>query len=102
MNTPQPAVIETRALNKTYKNVTALHALDLCVLKHSIFGFLGLNGAGSPTTIKLLLGLLYLNLIFYFCLTLMPGYAALPVVATALWCLLFAALSVWRFQREEF
>jgi len=109
------------------------------------------------------LGLLYLNLIFYFCLTLMlgtlfgsrgpvmaiplalllgyqlwlailpelalampwalvlnilpggvplsvavalgvpmPAYAALPVVATALWCLLFAAISIWRFQHEEF
>jgi len=57
MNTPEPPVIETRALNKTYRTVTALHALDLCVPRHSIFGFLGPNGAGKTTTIKLLLGL---------------------------------------------
>jgi len=32
----------------------------------------------------------------------MPAYAAIPVIATVLWCLLFAAISIWRFQREEF
>jgi ABC-2 type transport system permease protein len=32
----------------------------------------------------------------------MPAYTAIPVVATTLWCLLFALVSIWRFQREEF
>ena len=50
-------VIETHGLGKTYKEVTALKALDLTVSKNSIFGFLGPNGAGKTTTIKLLLGL---------------------------------------------
>ena len=54
---PQPLVIQTEGLGKTYKNVTALKSLDLTVPKNSIFGFLGPNGAGKTTTIKLLLGL---------------------------------------------
>jgi len=55
--TPNDLVIETRGLNKTYKDVFALKSLDLTVPKNSIFGFLGPNGAGKTTTIKLLLGL---------------------------------------------
>ncbi len=53
-----PYVIETHALSKSYKNVPALHPLDLKVQRNSIFGFLGPNGAGKTTTIKLLLGLI--------------------------------------------
>ena len=52
-------VIETHALNKTYKGVQALKDLNLTVKPNSIFGFLGPNGAGKTTTIKLLLGLSY-------------------------------------------
>jgi ABC-2 type transport system ATP-binding protein len=57
MNTPDPFVISTQGLTKTYKGVNALQSLDLQVPRHSIFGFLGPNGAGKSTTIKLLLGL---------------------------------------------
>jgi ABC-2 type transport system ATP-binding protein len=53
----EPFVIETHALNKTFKGVQALKSIDLTVKPHSIFGFLGPNGAGKTTTIKLLLGL---------------------------------------------
>ena len=51
------AVINTQGLSKTYDGVQALKSLDLQVPKNSIFGFLGPNGSGKTTTIKLLLGL---------------------------------------------
>lgn len=54
---PEPLVIETRGLTKTYGPVVALKELDLSVRRNSIFGFLGPNGAGKTTTMKLLLGL---------------------------------------------
>ncbi|MBT3996260.1 MAG: ABC transporter ATP-binding protein [Chloroflexi bacterium] len=50
-------IVETAGLTKSYKGVNALKGLDLNVPKHSIFGFLGSNGSGKTTTIKLLLGL---------------------------------------------
>src|SRR5918998_203174 len=57
MNPPEPFVIRTHNLSKSYQGVNALQPLDLMVARHSIFGFLGPNGAGKSTTIKLLLGL---------------------------------------------
>ena len=57
MNNPNPCVIQTNGLTKTYKGIQALKPLDLQVQEHSICGFLGPNGAGKTTTIKLLLGL---------------------------------------------
>jgi ABC-2 type transport system ATP-binding protein len=51
-------VIHTRGLSKSYNGVQALKPLDLKVPRHSIFGFLGPNGSGKTTTIKLLLGLI--------------------------------------------
>ena len=51
-------VIQTRGLTKTYKDVNALENLDLRVPRNSICGFLGPNGTGKSTTIKLLLGLI--------------------------------------------
>jgi ABC-2 type transport system ATP-binding protein len=50
-------VIQTMGLSKQYNGVTALQGLNLQVAQHSIFGFLGPNGSGKTTTIKLLLGL---------------------------------------------
>jgi len=52
-------VIETSGLTKSYKGVNALQSLDLKVPHNSIFAFLGPNGSGKTTTIKLLLGLIY-------------------------------------------
>ena len=57
MNESNTLVIETRDLSKTYQQVNALTSLNLQVGKNSIFGFLGPDGAGKTTTIKLLLGL---------------------------------------------
>ena len=50
-------VIQTEDLDKSYGEITALKGLNLQVPEHSITGFLGPNGAGESTTIRLLLGL---------------------------------------------
>lgn len=49
------AVIETRALEKNYGKVPALRGIDLAVRPGEIFGFLGPNGSGKTTTVKILL-----------------------------------------------
>jgi ABC-2 type transport system ATP-binding protein len=54
----RPPVISTHGLSKDYKTVKALAGLELAVPANSIFGFLGPNGSGKTTTIKLLLGLI--------------------------------------------
>jgi ABC-2 type transport system ATP-binding protein len=51
-------VISTEDLSKSFGEVHALKSLDLRVPQRSIFAFLGPNGSGKTTTIKLLLGLL--------------------------------------------
>ena len=53
------AVIRTRALTKMYGKVVGLQSLDLEVLPGEIFGFLGPNGSGKTTTIRLLTGFLH-------------------------------------------
>jgi ABC-2 type transport system ATP-binding protein len=54
---PDPFVIETADLWKNYDEVQALRGLSLQVPSGSIFGFLGRNGAGKTTAIKVLLGM---------------------------------------------
>lgn len=51
-----PAVLETRGLRKTYRNVVALQNLDLTVNRGEVFGFLGPNGAGKTTFTKCVSG----------------------------------------------
>ena len=52
-------VITTRSLTKIFNQKTiAVNNLDLDIPEGSIFGFLGPNGSGKTTTIKLLLGLI--------------------------------------------
>ncbi|MEE1751797.1 ABC transporter ATP-binding protein [Streptomyces sp. SP18CS02] len=52
------AVIETRGLTKRYGGGRpAVDGLDLDVPAGSVFGFLGPNGSGKTTTIRMLLGL---------------------------------------------
>src|SRR5258708_32136753 len=53
----QSCVIETQALTKRYKNFEAVSSLDLRVGGQRITGFLGRNGAGKSTTIRMLLGM---------------------------------------------
>ena len=50
--------IETSGLTKRYGARLAVDNLDLAVRQGEIFGFLGPNGSGKTTTIRLLLGLL--------------------------------------------
>ena len=51
-------VLETRGLTKYYGADLALDHLDLKIPKGCICGFIGRNGAGKTTAIKLMLGLL--------------------------------------------
>ncbi|MFG2562679.1 ATP-binding cassette domain-containing protein [Streptomyces sp. NPDC048496] len=53
------AVIETRGLTKRYRGgQLAVDRLDLSVPEGSVFGFLGPNGSGKTTTIRMLMGLI--------------------------------------------
>ena len=55
---PGPALaIETRALTKRFGRQLAVDGLDLQVPTGSVFGFLGPNGSGKTSTIRVLLGL---------------------------------------------
>jgi ABC-2 type transport system ATP-binding protein len=53
----QAWAIETDGLAKRFGSVDAVRALDLHVARGGITGFLGRNGAGKSTTIKMLLGM---------------------------------------------
>ena len=50
-------IIETKNLKKIYGGKAAVDGIDLAVGRGSIHGFLGRNGSGKTTTIKMLLGL---------------------------------------------
>lgn len=59
-----PPIISTRALRKTFrtrrgKRIVAVEGLDLDVHAGGVHGFLGPNGSGKTTTIRLLLGLMH-------------------------------------------
>lgn len=49
--------IETHELTKRYGKTSVVNQLNLCVPKQQITAFLGRNGAGKSTTIKMLLGI---------------------------------------------
>jgi ABC-2 type transport system ATP-binding protein len=49
--------IGTKDLAKTYADIRAVSGISLAVPRGSIYGFLGRNGAGKTTMIKMLLGL---------------------------------------------
>ncbi|WP_210508080.1 ABC transporter ATP-binding protein [Naasia sp. SYSU D00057] len=56
MTAADPA-IRTSGLGKTFGRRRAVDALDLHVPRGALFGFLGPNGSGKTTTIRMLLGL---------------------------------------------
>ncbi len=56
-----PEMIKTINLTKIYGEVHAVDNLNLSVEKGEILGFLGLNGAGKTTAIRLLLGMIRPN-----------------------------------------
>ncbi len=51
-------VIRARGLSKRFGTLTAVDHLDLNVRRTEVFGFLGPNGCGKSTTIRMLCGLL--------------------------------------------
>ncbi|WP_417236370.1 ABC transporter ATP-binding protein [Bizionia paragorgiae] len=51
-------VIQVEGLTKMYGDFTAVNAITFDVKKGEIFGFLGANGAGKTTAIKMLIGIL--------------------------------------------
>jgi ABC-type multidrug transport system ATPase subunit len=50
-------VIRTRALTKRYGELRAVDGVDLEVQAGDVYGFLGANGSGKTTTVRMLLGL---------------------------------------------
>lgn len=50
--------IEVRNLTKKYKNFTAVDHISFNVFKGEVVGFIGANGAGKSTTIKMMTGIL--------------------------------------------
>jgi len=51
-------VISTHRLTKVYGKLVAVNDLHLQVMRGDVFGFLGPNGSGKTTTIRMLLGLI--------------------------------------------
>src|SRR5262245_37679599 len=51
-------VIDVRGLTKTFGDVRAVDQFDLKVPRGAIYGFLGPNGSGKTTTIRMVCGLL--------------------------------------------
>jgi ABC-type multidrug transport system ATPase subunit len=52
-------VIRTEALTKRYGGLVAVDGVDLRVDQGDLFGFLGPNGSGKTTTVRMLLGLVF-------------------------------------------
>lgn len=53
-----PAVISVTNLSKKFKDITAVDGLSFTVNEGDVYGFLGQNGAGKSTTIRMLLSLI--------------------------------------------
>lgn len=55
----RPIVLSTHGLTKDFKKLRAVDGLDLSVCRGDVFGFLGPNGCGKTTTIRMIFGLTY-------------------------------------------
>ena len=51
-------MIEVQNLSRYYGDFAAISDISFSIQQHEIIGFLGLNGAGKSTTLKILAGLL--------------------------------------------
>ena len=61
MKSGAPLALRAKGLVKRYGQFPALQGLDLEVPRGQVVGFLGVNGAGKSTTLKLIAGLLHLD-----------------------------------------
>ena len=50
--------VETHGLTKRFGAQTAVDGIDVAVPRGAVFGFLGPNGSGKTTTIRMMLGLI--------------------------------------------
>jgi ABC-2 type transport system ATP-binding protein len=55
----RPIVLSTHGLTKDFKHLRAVDDLNLSVCRGDVFGFLGPNGCGKTTTIRMIFGLTY-------------------------------------------
>ena len=51
--------VELTAVTKTFGEVTAVDDLSLTVREGSVFGFIGPNGSGKTTTIRMIVNIFY-------------------------------------------
>jgi ABC-2 type transport system ATP-binding protein len=58
MTSPAPLAIDVRGLHKSFGARAVVQGLDLRVAKGQVCGFLGANGSGKTTTLRMLCGLL--------------------------------------------
>lgn len=61
MQVTEPAVITASGLTRRFGNFTAVDSVDFEIRRGEIFGFLGPNGSGKTTVIRMLCGLLGLS-----------------------------------------
>ena len=52
-------IIELRQVTKNFGAITAVNELDLKVPSGTIYGFIGPNGSGKTTTIRMIMNILY-------------------------------------------
>lgn len=55
---PASAVLSACGLKKSFGKVQAVDGLDLTVYEGEIYGFLGVNGAGKTTALRMLMGII--------------------------------------------
>ncbi len=55
----KPVVLSTHGLTKDFGSLRAVDDLNLSVCRGDVFGFLGPNGSGKTTTIRMIFGLIY-------------------------------------------
>jgi len=53
-----PSIIDVSGLTKSFKEITAVDNLTFNVKEKGVYGFLGQNGAGKSTTIRMMLSLI--------------------------------------------
>ena len=58
MNAPSDIVIDVQGLTKSFDGRAVVRDLSMQVRRGTIYGFLGPNGSGKTTTIRMLCGLL--------------------------------------------